>query len=133
MKTEMQKIHARIYNHLMKQGKPAVVIDLGMPSCQYRTKDAAPLMCAAGCLITDEAYTPEIEGKRACDMGVREVFFQSGIPVDDQVFELIEMWQDAHDRFARNEEHLSHWPHHIAATASKIEQHLHLNPIGAQA
>lgn len=133
MKTELQKIHARIYNHLMKQGKPAVINDAGKPSCQYRTKDATPLMCAAGCLITDEAYTPAIEGKPTFDRGVMAALMNSGIPQDDQVFDLLEMWQDAHDRFARDEEHVSHWPQHIKDSASKIEQRLNLNPIGEQA
>jgi len=52
-----QETFNRVYNHLKKQGKPA--LDL-WGRCSYRTEEG--LMCAVGCLISDEDYRVEFEG-----------------------------------------------------------------------
>jgi hypothetical protein len=61
MKTK-QETFDFVVRHLYKQGKPA----RENYYCRYRTNDG--LMCAVGCLIPDEVYTPKMEGKIAPDL-----------------------------------------------------------------
>lgn len=49
--------------------------------CQYRGKGG--LSCAIGCLITDEAYYPELEGKGIGMPAVIEALIKSGIDMND--------------------------------------------------
>jgi hypothetical protein len=51
-------IFYRVIAHLRAQGVQA---KNEQGSCRYRTPEG--LKCAAGCLILDEEYTPEFEGK----------------------------------------------------------------------
>jgi hypothetical protein len=53
-----QEIFDKVLTHLRKQGK-AAVNDNG--DCMYRAADGR--QCAAGCLITDEEYEPQMEGR----------------------------------------------------------------------
>lgn len=60
-----QEIFDRVIAHLRKQGEPAVN-DEG--DCRYRVEvDDRVLMCAVGCLIADEHYSENFEGKSLCD------------------------------------------------------------------
>lgn len=72
MKTP-QEIFDTVVNHLRKQNSRSVAYnpdgteqlvhdDHGGPVCLYRSKDGEK-KCAAGALITDEQYTPAMEGK----------------------------------------------------------------------
>lgn len=54
-----QEIFDKVLNHLRQQGHAATVFINGETSCRYRAGDGG--MCAVGCLIPDELYTPEIE------------------------------------------------------------------------
>jgi hypothetical protein len=71
----LQSIFNRVATHLLKQGKRATVektrivphlmdgnkcVEEKYDVCMYRTPDGSK--CAAGCLIKDEFYKPEIEG-----------------------------------------------------------------------
>lgn len=62
----LQEIFDKVYAHLKKQGKPALGPGEYGPLCRYRTDDG--LMCAAGCLIPDDLYDPEIEGTKFLDL-----------------------------------------------------------------
>ena len=55
-----QEIFDYVATHLFTQGKPARNRDFSDPGphCRYRLGE---LSCAAGCLIPDEIYTPEME------------------------------------------------------------------------
>lgn len=51
-----QEVFDKVATHLLTQNKRS----LEGTSCVYRAKDGS--MCAAGCLIPDEEYTPALEG-----------------------------------------------------------------------
>jgi hypothetical protein len=49
-----------VIDHLRKQGKRSIFINYeGEDRCAYRGENGA--MCAAGCLITDDEYSPSFE------------------------------------------------------------------------
>lgn len=51
-----QQIFDQVARHLLKQNERAVDVE---GRCKYRTESG--LMCAAGCLISDEEYTPRMD------------------------------------------------------------------------
>ena len=53
-----QEIFDRVYKHMLTQNKRSIN-DEGS-ACAYRGHGG--LMCAVGCLIPDELYTPQLEG-----------------------------------------------------------------------
>lgn len=68
--TTPQAIFDQVVAHLRQQGEPALT-----PSghCVYRTD--LGLKCAIGCLLTDEEYSPHMEGhtiNSLCDSGFVE-------------------------------------------------------------
>lgn len=65
---EAQEIFDTVVNHLRTQNTRAVTMIDGEEQCQYRAVDEAGCVtkCAAGCLIPDEDYTTEFEGKSVC-------------------------------------------------------------------
>lgn len=57
-----QEVFDHVANHLLTQGKKSrEPLDKheDSPTCVYRTSDG--LSCAAGCLMTDDEYNPEME------------------------------------------------------------------------
>ena len=60
-----QEIFDKVASHLIAQGKQSLrtasTVQWGDQSCAYRGDDGT--MCAAGCLIPDEEYKPEFEGR----------------------------------------------------------------------
>lgn len=58
-----QEIYNKVKAHLLKQNEKsmALVPDRGKPVCAYRGDNG--MMCAAGILIPDELYSPEMENK----------------------------------------------------------------------
>lgn len=60
-----QQTFDRIVKHLLQQGRQSIN-DFG--SCRYRGENGAS--CAVGCLITDEAYYPSMEGAEARHLSV---------------------------------------------------------------
>lgn len=63
-----QKIFDTVINHLLQQGVPALNYNYdAAPSCRYRTRYG--LKCAVGCLISDDAYDPLMEGKNVAIEG----------------------------------------------------------------
>lgn len=57
LKEVLQQQFNKVYIHLMTQGKRSVSED--GKYCRYRGDDG--LMCAAGIMIPDEKYTPDME------------------------------------------------------------------------
>jgi len=97
----LQGIFNRVYAHLVKQGEPALSPG---GNCMYRTQaeDGTPLMCAVGCLITDEFYTEGMEGNGAADPNVFSAVFKSlGVLYDNRehsrIVELLNELQSVHD------------------------------------
>lgn len=84
------EIFNKVKEHLLRQGRPSTD-DI---ACRYRSPDG--LKCAVGCLITDEAYDYNIEGKGVGNCSVIEALNKSGI---DGKFhsKLLKKLQDIHD------------------------------------
>lgn len=61
LKTQMQSDLNKMYDHLIKQGRKST--GAKWDACAYRGE--GDTMCAVGCLISDEAYNPEMECKSA--------------------------------------------------------------------
>jgi hypothetical protein len=59
-----QQVFNQVAEHLMKQARPSKQLDGGKEYCAYRAtvEDGTVLKCAAGCLIGDDEYSPDMEG-----------------------------------------------------------------------
>lgn len=73
-----QEIFNRVWEHLNKQREASVLETTDNAVCAYRTPDGK--MCAVGCLIPDELYHPDMEGKTVGGLldgfpEIRELFF----------------------------------------------------------
>lgn len=93
-----QQVFDQVVAHLRKQGEKSTVA--GSNQCKYRTTrtaedgQAVPLMCAAGCLISDEEYNPRMDSS---DMGSSwESLVAYGV-IPDHHKNLIQRLQNTHD------------------------------------
>jgi hypothetical protein len=84
----------KVEQHLIQQKARAVNGDGS--ACMYRS--AGGLMCAAGCLIPDEKYSPALE-RRAIKLLIAAGF--EGIFPSDISVEELKLWQDYHDGVLR--------------------------------
>ena len=96
-----QEAFDKMVAHLRKQGRKAQ--ENG--TCRYRTKNG--LMCAVGCLLTDDEYKRGMEG-----MGVEHMQRLYGVLQDLDPPLLAEM-QDTHDAYD-----LTEWEERFARTAT---------------
>lgn len=96
-----QEIFDKVRAHLLAQGAKS---QDGAGECRYRAKDG--LKCALGCLITDDAYDPKIEGDapvveaertNAREKRLISVLERSGIPTDDDAIDFLRALQGIHD------------------------------------
>lgn len=85
-----QEVFDAVAKHLIRQNRPAQVEG----SCKYRTPSG--LKCAAGCLITDCEYKPEMEG-----LGVESLCVSGDLPerLKPHV-KLLSVLQRVHDMFS---------------------------------
>lgn len=88
-----QAFFDKTLNFLRKQGV-AATDGSGDGPCRYRTPSGH--MCAFGCHIPDDMYTPAMENITANQLLARYVQLQSLF--DDVDFDLIQKLQDAHDQ-----------------------------------
>lgn len=65
-----------VVDHLRQQNERATVVGEGTNSCAYRGDNNT--MCAVGCLIPDEEYNPELEGKTIFSSEVQDLVKQLG-------------------------------------------------------
>lgn len=79
-----QEVYDQIVNHLRKQRKQSLEEGVG---CRYRSGD---LKCAAGCLIADDEYDPEME-----ENGWISLMDMGKVPNDHS--HLIQEMQGVHD------------------------------------
>jgi hypothetical protein len=77
MSMNKQEVFDKVVNHMLTQNAKAQD-DLG--TCMYRGNEGR--MCAVGCLITDEAYSPDIEKNAADTEEVLQALRNSGIDID---------------------------------------------------
>lgn len=92
-----QQIFDQVARHLLKQGKQAKNSD---GACKYRTTDG--LMCAAGCLIAEDEYSPDFEMLGSWPSVVR----RKGDTVTPVHEYFITQLQQMHDRHALHDEPL---------------------------
>jgi len=92
------KMSETIRDHLTKQRMKSMAAYGGnmTQDCAYRGGNG--LMCAVGCLITDEAYFEGLEGHCADDNRVVEALFNSlGFELTEDMVNLCMVWQGYHD------------------------------------
>ena len=97
-----QQIFDKVATHLLTQNRQAMTLG----GCMYRAEDGA--MCAVGCLINDNEYTEELEGRSLWDeityedgysTTVREAVERSiGRPITTKEYEMLRHLQQIHDR-----------------------------------
>lgn len=83
-----QEVFNKVYTHLLKQNAKSRMVDSfgnELHTCAYRGKDG--MMCAVGCLIPDELYSPGMEMGSIAGQGsqanlVREVLGKLGFACD---------------------------------------------------
>jgi hypothetical protein len=87
------QISEKIRDHLIKQKAKS---QTNNGACKYRNINGN--MCAVGCLIPDEVYSPELEGKA---MGREEIITAVGLSLkmklDVDTLALLRAWQNYHD------------------------------------
>ena len=89
MKTDSaQDVFNRVINHLVSQGQKSVSVD-GL--CLYRSPSGAS--CAVGCLISEDDYSPSMEG---ADVGYIVRKYEN-LQWMQQFGELLDDLQDLHD------------------------------------
>lgn len=112
MKFADDNLIQRVLTHLVKQGKPAK--DLESSRCYYRTSEG--LKCAVGCLIKDEFYTENLEGKDIKKVSVQNAVNRSlGTLLNDLDLAALSLLQSVHDgriKFTKDMfNHLLVFPH----------------------
>jgi gamma-glutamylcysteine synthetase len=96
-----QAIFDKVFAHILAQG-PSMgtikdVFGCEKQGCVYRGKkeDGTVTMCAAGLLIKDEFYSPDLENKPSTEGSVMDALEKSGVSYIDISF--IGSLQTAHD------------------------------------
>ena len=90
---ECQAVFDKVVKHLLTQKRRS---ESKRGGCAYRGKGGD--MCAVGCLISDKAYDPEIEGFVVHATEVLAKLAESGVPTYNRT--LLTDLQDIHDRIA---------------------------------
>jgi hypothetical protein len=106
-----QELFDKMATHLLTQGEKSV--DESRNKCLYRGPNG--LKCAAGVLISDEAYSESLEGEIVSDPNVQFALKTSG--VEDCQMYLVEELQLVHD---------THWAESWAVALSSVAQKFHL-------
>lgn len=86
-----QELFDRIIDHFVKQGHRAIN---SADDCMYRAPNGD--MCAIGCLISDEAYTPDLEQKPTSAESVQAALKASGVDAAHRT-RFFDHMQFAHD------------------------------------
>lgn len=88
---ECQAVFDKAVKHLLTQKRRS----MGKRGCAYRGKGGD--MCAVGCLISDKAYDPEIEGFAVREAKVLDTLAASGVPTYNKMKFLLTDLQYVHD------------------------------------
>ena len=89
---ECQAVFDKAVKHLLTQKRRSE----GKQGCAYRGEGGD--MCAVGCLISDKAYDPKIEGYTVFHLQVQENLADSGVPIYNKMQFLLADLQRIHDR-----------------------------------
>jgi hypothetical protein len=83
--------------HLLKQNAKSLTKHPGFSGCAYRG-DEQDRRCAVGCVIIDEAYSPQIEGLAAGQRRITQAVMESiGRPLTGMDQEVLARLQSIHD------------------------------------
>ena len=96
MTMSMKQIHTKVSKHLLQQGKRSEDGQGAGNSCMYRSSDG--LMCAVGCLISDDEYHSGIEGHDVDNYEVRSVLVDALGADWDRKLDLLSRLQFIHDQ-----------------------------------
>ena len=88
---ECQTVFDKVVKHLLTQKRRSE----SNRGCAYPSEDGD--MCAVGCLISDKAYDPEIEGHSVFRLRVQETLAESGVPTYNKMKFLLADLQYLHD------------------------------------
>ena len=92
MKTTLD-VFNKVSEHLLAQNDRS--LSLAGLYCVYRSNSG--LKCAVGCLIKDEFYSRELEGRYVRTNVIESVLKLSGVPITEEVLKLLEELQRLHD------------------------------------
>lgn len=83
---ELREIFDKVKEHLLTQNAQSLgaVNEFGDPVCQYRSDDGK--MCAVGCLIPDNLYRIELEGRNVTDDTILAVLNDAGILSEKDIY-----------------------------------------------
>ena len=105
---ECQAVFDKAVKHLLTQKRRSE----SKRGCAYRSKSGD--MCAVGCLISDKAYDPKIEGSSIYNSQVQEALAESGVPTYNKMVFLLADLQYIHD-----EASISLWKGHLRILAKQ--------------
>lgn len=105
-----------VEKHLLEQNEKSYLCDDEDRSCAYRSERG--LKCAVGCLFTDEAYDPAIEGKGILhDERVQAVLEESlGFCPWPELLGLLDDLQGIHDNL-----NVEEWGQALASLREDVE------------
>ena len=89
---ECQVVFDKVVKHLLTQKRRSN----NEYGCAYRAPDGA--MCAVGCLISDKAYDPGIEGSSVYNSQVQGKLAESGVPTYNKMVFLLADLQGIHNQ-----------------------------------
>ena len=109
---ELQEVFDKVATHLLKQGSRSRSKSEGQVGCAYRGDDGK--MCAVGCLLKDDQYTPELEGKVSREYAVEKALEGSGINMTRAMRRMLQELQSCHDNAP-----ISEWPEILESIAAR--------------
>jgi hypothetical protein len=118
-----REIFDHVKNHLIKQGKPSVIQNKNNSkfvefNCAYRGTNGTS--CAVGCLIKDEYYSEELEGRLVEAEIVCQALSKSiGREINNEDIELLLELQELHDDAAKDTQY---WGHVMDVGLDEIEE-----------
>ena len=105
---ECQAVFDKAVKHLLTQKRRSK----NKRGCAYRGEGGD--MCAVGCLISDKAYDPKIEGSSVYNSQIQETLAESGVPTyRKMVFLLIDL------QYIHDETPISLWRGHLRTLAKQ--------------
>lgn len=104
-----EQVFNQVAAHLLKQNKRSITTDdQGFVNCQYRSPEG--LMCAAGCLMSEEEYHPSFENTSYDGL----TFEESGPTSKLKHVKLIQELQALHDGYGPED-----WKNELKAIARR--------------
>lgn len=120
-----EQLCKRVVVHLLQQGGPAAASG---GSCAYRAGDKS---CAVGCLIKDNLYSENLEGRAVHNMDVIHAVETSlGYRLADNELLMLQLLQRMHDEFVRYVPRITQsWEDYIKQEVGKIVTTLELRMV----